>query len=95
VTAMSMMLLYARGWADYMWISPVAEALCQAGAIPLLNLSTPMGVLKLDAVRTAVGAIVYGSLVCGRFLQSKRASNLKSPESDDIEQKSDVETLAG
>jgi O-antigen/teichoic acid export membrane protein len=95
VTAMSWMLLDARGWTDYMWISPVAEVLCQVGAIPLLNLSTPMGVLKLDAVRTAVGAIVYGSLVCGRFLQSKRASNLNSPESDDIEQKSDVETLAG
>jgi O-antigen/teichoic acid export membrane protein len=95
VTAMSMMLLYARGWADYMWISPVAEVLCQLGAIPLLNLSTPMGVLKLDAVRTVVAAIVYGSLVCGRFLQSKRTRNLKPLESDDIEQKSDAETLAG
>jgi len=95
VTAMSMILLYARGWVDYMWISPVAEVLCQLAATPLLNLSTPMGVLKLDAVRTAVGAIVYGSLVCGRFLQSKRARNLKPLESDDIEQKSDFETLAG
>jgi hypothetical protein len=54
-----------------------------------------MGILKLDAVRTAVAAIVYGSLVCGRFLQSKRARNLKPLESDDIERKSDVETLAG
>ena len=78
-----------------MWISPVAEVLCQFGALPLLNLSTPMGILKLDAVRTAVAAIVYGSLVCGRFLQSKRARNLKPLESDDIERKSDVETLAG
>src|SRR4029077_477311 len=95
LTYMSFLLLYVRGWAYYMWICPVAQVFCQLGAIPLLNLSTPMGVLKLDAVRTAVGAIVYGSLVCGRFLQSKRASNLNSPESDDIEQKSDVETLAG
>jgi O-antigen/teichoic acid export membrane protein len=93
VTAMSMMLLYARGWADYMWISPVAEVLGQLGAIPLLNLSTPMGVLKLNAVRVAVAAVVYGSLVCGRFLHSERARNLKPLESDDIEQKSDVETL--
>jgi O-antigen/teichoic acid export membrane protein len=84
VTAMSMILLYARGWADYMWISPVTEVLCQLGAIPLLNLSTPMGVIKLDAVRAAVAAIVYGSLVCGRFLQSRRARNLKPLESDDI-----------
>jgi hypothetical protein len=84
VTAMSMMLLYARGWADYMWISPVAEVLCQLAAIPLLNLSTPMGVLKLDAVRTGVAAIAYGSLVWGRFLQSKRARNLKPLENDDI-----------
>jgi O-antigen/teichoic acid export membrane protein len=95
VTAMSYMLLYARGWADYMWIAPVAEVLCQLAAIPLLNLSTPMGVLQLDAVRIPVAAIVYGSLVCGRFLQSKRARNLKPLESDDIEPKSDVETLAG
>jgi hypothetical protein len=94
VTAMSMMLLYARGWADYMWISPVAEVLCQLGAIPLLNLSTPMGVLKLNAVRVAVAAVVYGSLVCGRFLHSNRARNLKPLESEDIEQKSDVETLS-
>ena len=55
----------------------------------------PMGVLKLDAVRVAVSAVVYGSLVFGRFLQSKRARNLKPLESDDIEPKSDVETLAG
>jgi hypothetical protein len=95
VTAMSMMLLYARGWADYIWISPVAEVLCQLGATPLLNLSTPMGVLKLDAVRTAVAAIVYGSLVCGRFLHSKRARNLKPLERDNIEQKHNVEKLAG
>ena len=95
VTAMSYMLLYARGWVDYMWIAPVAEVLCQLAAIPLLNLSTPMGVLQLDAVRIPVAAIVYGSLVCGRFLQSKRARNLKPLESDGIEPKSDVETLAG
>jgi O-antigen/teichoic acid export membrane protein len=95
VTSMSMILLYARGWADYMWISPVAEVLCQVGAIPILNLSTPMGVFKLDAVRTGVAAIVYGSLVCGRFLQCRRARNLKPLESDDTEHKSDVETLAG
>jgi O-antigen/teichoic acid export membrane protein len=95
VTNMSWMLLNARGWADYMWISPAAEVLCQVGAIPLLNLSTPMGVIKLEAVRTAVAALVYCSLVCGRFLQSKRAGNLKSLDSDDIEPKSDVQTLAG
>jgi O-antigen/teichoic acid export membrane protein len=95
VISMSWMFLTARGWADYVWISPVAEVLCQVGAIPLLNLSTPMGVLKLGAVRVAVIAIVYGSLICGRFLQSKRASNLKSLESEDIEPKNDVETLAG
>jgi hypothetical protein len=84
VTAMSMILLYARGWADYMWISPIAGVLCQLGVMPLLNLSTPMGVLKWDAVRIAVDAIVYGSLVCGRFLQSKQARNLKPLESDGI-----------
>jgi hypothetical protein len=87
VTAMSMCLLCARGWADYMWISPVAEVLCQLGAIPLLNLSTPMGVLQLDAVRIAVAGIVFGSLVCGRFLQSKRARNLKPLERDESNRK--------
>jgi hypothetical protein len=54
-----------------------------------------MGVLKLDAVRVAVSAVVYGSLVFGRFLQSKRAGNLKPLENDDIEQKTDVEKRAG
>jgi hypothetical protein len=95
MTYMPFLLLYARGWADYMWICPVAQVFCQLGALSLLNLSTPMGVLQLDAVRIPVAAIVYGSLVCGRFLQSKRARNLKPLEDDDIEPKSDVETLAG
>lgn len=72
LTSMSMMLLYARGWVDYMWISPIAEVFCQVSALPFLNLSTPMGVLSLDAIRIAVAGIVYGSLVCGRFLKSKR-----------------------
>jgi hypothetical protein len=54
-----------------------------------------MGVFKLDAVRVAVAAIVYGSLAYGRFLQSRRARNLQPLESDDIEHKSDVGTLAG
>lgn len=81
LTSMSMMLLYARGWADYMWISPIAEVFCQVSALPFLNLSTPMGVLKLDAVRIGVSGIVYGSLVAGRFLLSKRAMNSKPMDS--------------
>jgi O-antigen/teichoic acid export membrane protein len=81
ITSMSMMLLYARGWADYMWISPIAEVLCQVGALPFLNLSTPMGVLSLDAIRIVVSGIVYGSLVGGRFLLSKRATNSKLAQS--------------
>jgi hypothetical protein len=96
VTSMSMMLLYARGWADYMWISPVAEVLCQLGAIHFLDLSTPMGVLRLDAVRIGVAAIVYGSLVAVRFVRSRRTTNLQQAEGGEgIEQKSDLETLAG
>ena len=77
LTSMSMMLLYARGWADYMWISPIAEVFCQVCAMPFLNLSTPIGVLSLDAVRIAVAGIVYGSLVGRRFLLSKRAMNFR------------------
>jgi O-antigen/teichoic acid export membrane protein len=73
LTSMSMMLLYARGWADYMWISPIAEVFCQVCALPFLNLATPMGVLSLDAIRVVVSGIVYGSLVGGRFfLRSER-----------------------
>jgi O-antigen/teichoic acid export membrane protein len=77
LTSMSMMLLYARGWADYMWISPIAEVCCQVSALPFLNLSTPMGVLSLDAIRVAVSGIVYGSLVAGRFFLSRREMNSK------------------
>jgi O-antigen/teichoic acid export membrane protein len=75
LTSMPMLLLYARGWADYMWISPIVEVLCQVGAMPFLNLSTPMGALSLDAIRIAVSGIVYGSLVGRRFLLSKPATN--------------------
>jgi O-antigen/teichoic acid export membrane protein len=78
LTSMSMKLLCARGWADYMWISPIAEVFCQVCAIPFLNLSTPIGVLSLDAIRIAVAGIVYGSLVGRRFLLSKQAINSKS-----------------
>jgi O-antigen/teichoic acid export membrane protein len=81
LTSMSMMLLYARGWADYMWISPIVEVACQVSALPFLNLATPMGVLSLDAIRVVVSGIVYGSLVGGRFFRSKRATNSKSEES--------------
>jgi hypothetical protein len=95
VTGLSWMLLSARGWVDYMWISAVAQISCQLAAIPLLNLSAPMGVLKLDAVRIAIAAIVHGALVCSRFLQDKRARNLKPLESDDVDEKSDLEMLAG
>jgi O-antigen/teichoic acid export membrane protein len=72
LTSMSMMLLYARGWADYMWISPIAEVFCQMCAMPFLNLSTPIGVLSLDAVRIGVAGIVYGSLVGRRFLLNRQ-----------------------
>ena len=94
VTSMSMMLLYARGWADYMWISPVTEVLCQLGAIHFLDLSTPMGVLRLDSVRIGVAAIVYGSLVAIRFVRSRRRRDLAGAGGgEDIEQKRDLETL--
>jgi O-antigen/teichoic acid export membrane protein len=73
LTSMSMMLLYARGWADYMWISPLAEVFCQICALPFLNLSTPIGVISLDAIRMSVAGIVYGSLVGRRFLLGQRA----------------------
>jgi O-antigen/teichoic acid export membrane protein len=91
LTSMSMMLLYARGWADYMWISPIAEVLCQLCAIPFLNLATPMGVLRLDSVRVAVAGIVYASLVAWRFVRSKRRANVQQVDRDVIEQ----ETRAG
>jgi O-antigen/teichoic acid export membrane protein len=81
LTSMSMLLLYARGWADYMWISPIAEVVCQVSALPFLNLSTPMGVLSLDAIRIGVAGFVYGSLVGGRFLLSRRAKNSKPVDS--------------
>jgi O-antigen/teichoic acid export membrane protein len=77
LTSMSVMLLYARGWADYMWISPIAEVFCQVCAMPFLNLATPMGVLSLDAIRIGVAGFVCGSLVGRRFLLSKRAMNSK------------------
>lgn len=91
---MSMMLLYARGWADYMWISPVTEVLCQLGAIHFLDLSTPMGVLRLDSVRIGVAAIVYGSLVAIRFVRSRRRRDLAGAGGGEgIEQKRDLEPL--
>ena len=95
VTSMSMMLLYARGWADYMWISPVTEVLCQLAAIRFLDLSTPMGVLRLDSVRIGVAAIVYGSLVAIHFVRTRRKRDFRggSGPGEDLEQKSDLETL--
>jgi hypothetical protein len=77
LTSMSMMLLYARGWVDYIWISPLAEVTCQVSALPFLNLSAPMGVICLEAIRIAVAGIVYGSLVGRRFLQSRQTNNCK------------------
>jgi hypothetical protein len=93
VTSMSMMLLYARGWADYMWISPITEVTCQLCAIPFLNLATPMGVLRLDSVRVGAAALVYGALVARRFIKSKRTRNLN--QDGEIEPKRSLETLVG
>lgn len=75
LSSMSMLLLYARGWADYMWISPIIEVLCQLSALPFLDLATPIGVLSLDAVRIGVAGIVYGSLVGRRFILSRASSS--------------------
>jgi hypothetical protein len=93
VTSMSMMLLYARGWADYMWISPLTEVLCQLCAAPFLNLATPMGVLRLESVRVAAAAVIYGSLVARRFFKSRQNTNLQQDR--EIELKSNLETLVG
>jgi O-antigen/teichoic acid export membrane protein len=81
LTSMPMLLLYARGWADYIWISPICEVFCQTCAMPFLNLSTITGVLSLDAIRIVVAGIVCSSLVGRRFLLNKQAMNSNPVES--------------
>jgi O-antigen/teichoic acid export membrane protein len=78
-TSMAMTLLYARGWADFIWISSIVEVFCQVSALPFLNLATPMGVLSLDAIRVVISGVVSIALVGRRFLLSKRA--IKSADS--------------
>ena len=95
VTSMSMMLLYARGWVEYMWISPVTEILCQLSAIHFLDLATPMGVLRLDAVRIGAAAVVYGVLVAVRFFKTRHSANLKAHEDNAVAEKANLETFAG
>jgi O-antigen/teichoic acid export membrane protein len=57
------LILYARGWVQYVWITPLVEITCQAVVMPFLDLSHPLGVLSLDGIRAVVSFTFYGSLV--------------------------------
>ncbi|MBV9998009.1 MAG: hypothetical protein JO015_02745 [Verrucomicrobia bacterium] len=72
------LILYARGWVQYLWITPLLEITCQAVAMPFLDLSHPLGVLSLDGIRALVSFTCYGSLVIRQWLVWKSAQKRNS-----------------
>lgn len=72
VTGVPQMVLYARGWVQYLWIPPLVEIVSQGIAIPFLDLSHPLGVLWLEAVRSTVSFMADGTLLIRQWLLWRR-----------------------
>ena len=77
-------VLYARGWVQYVWVAPVAEAVCQALALPFLDLAHPLGVLSLDALRGVIAFAVCGGLVIRQWLLWRSARKTQVAHSETL-----------
>jgi O-antigen/teichoic acid export membrane protein len=82
VAGVPQLILYSRGWVQYVWITPIAEIVCQGTAMPFLDLSHPLGVLALDAIRASVSFTLYGALVVRQWLLWRCTQKAQSQPSE-------------
>ena len=78
LAGMPQLILYARGWVQYIWITTLMEIACQAVVMPFLDLSHPLGVLSLDGIRALVSFTFYGSLVIRQWFLWRAAQKRDS-----------------